>query len=68
MLSRGASGIKGLGRAFRIFDDDGSKTLDMNEFTKGLHDYGVVLEKDEAQKLFQSLDQMVVAALTLTSF
>ena len=33
-------------RAFRIMDDDGSKSLDFQEFRKGIHDYGVDLEID----------------------
>ncbi|XP_026794604.2 calcyphosine-like b isoform X2 [Pangasianodon hypophthalmus] len=56
-LSRGSSGIKGLGRAFRIMDDDNSRTLDLKEFMKGLNDYGVLMEKDEAIALFQQFDR-----------
>ncbi len=38
-------------------DDDNSRTLDMKEFLKGLSDYGVLIEKDEAMKLFQQFDR-----------
>ena len=31
-------------RVFRIMDDDGSKKLDFEEFKKGIHDYGLLLE------------------------
>ena len=31
-------------RVFRIMDDDGSKSLDLDEFKKGIHDYGVSVE------------------------
>ena len=31
-------------RVFKIMDDDGSRTLDFNEFKKGLRDYGLYLE------------------------
>ena len=48
-LSRGASGIKGLGRVFRIMDDNGNKSLDYGEFTKGLNDYGVYLDDDSVR-------------------
>ena len=33
-------------RTFRIFDDDGSKSLNFSEFKKGLRDYGLHLEPD----------------------
>ncbi|XP_064163713.1 calcyphosine-like b isoform X2 [Anguilla rostrata] len=56
-LARGSSGIKGLGRTFKIMDDDNSRTLDMKEFMKGLNDYGVLIEKEEAMKLFQQFDR-----------
>jgi len=56
-LSRGASGIKGLGRTFRIFDDDGSKSLDFNEFKKGLRDYGLYLEPQEVKEIFEAFDK-----------
>lgn len=31
-------------RAFRVLDDDGSKSLSYEEFRKGIHDYQVGLE------------------------
>ena len=33
-LSRGANGIKGISRQFKIIDDDGSKSIDFAEFKK----------------------------------
>ena len=45
-LSRGASGIKGLGLVFKIMDDDNSHTLSYPEFKKGLRDYGVYLDNE----------------------
>ncbi|NWI96027.1 CAPSL protein, partial [Pitta sordida] len=56
-LARGSAGIKGLGRVFRIMDDNNSKTLDFEEFVKGLNDYAVTLDKEEAQKIFQRFDK-----------
>lgn len=56
-LSRGASGIKGLGRTFRIMDDDGSKSLDVKEFAKGLRDYGVYLEGEQIKEVFGKFDK-----------
>ncbi|XP_030631731.1 calcyphosine-like a [Chanos chanos] len=56
-LARGAAGIKGLGRTFRIMDDDGSKSLDFQEFQKGLETYGVSMSKDKILKIFGMLDR-----------
>ncbi|XP_014668079.1 PREDICTED: calcyphosin-like protein [Priapulus caudatus] len=55
-LARGATGISSLGRTFRLFDDDGSKRLDINEFRKGMHDYGVQLKPTEVEELFNLVD------------
>lgn len=56
-LSRGAQGIKGLARCFRIYDDDGNKKLDYREFVNGLNDYGVMLSKEEMQAVFTRFDR-----------
>ncbi|KAL4237038.1 hypothetical protein ACF0H5_005422 [Mactra antiquata] len=56
-LARGACGIKGLARTFRIMDDDENKALDINEFKKGLRDYGLSMEQKEIQEVFALLDK-----------
>ncbi|XP_072032234.1 calcyphosin-like protein [Amphiura filiformis] len=67
-LKRGASGIKGLSRTFRIMDDDGNKKLDLEEFKKGLHDYGVEVNQDEAKGLFQAFDKDGNGSIDFTEF
>lgn len=55
---RGARGIRGLGRLFRIADDDGSNCIDLrNELPKLLGDIGVLLNKTEAMELARLLDR-----------
>ncbi|XP_077354634.1 calcyphosine-like b isoform X1 [Festucalex cinctus] len=56
-LARGSAGIKGLGRVFRILDDDASRSLDLKEFLKGLHDFGLPMDKEEAAAIFQRFDR-----------
>ncbi|XP_078574058.1 calcyphosin-like protein [Branchiostoma floridae x Branchiostoma japonicum] len=56
-LKRGASGIKGLGRTFRIMDDDGSRSLNFDEFKTGCEDYGLQLTDDELQEIFVQFDK-----------
>ncbi|KAM7538893.1 hypothetical protein Aperf_G00000056269 [Anoplocephala perfoliata] len=56
-LSRGASGINGLGRQFRVIDDDGNKHLSKEEFIKGCHDFKVDLTKEEVDQLFAEIDR-----------
>lgn len=38
-------------------DDDGSRSIDVREFTKGMHDYGMMMEKEEVLDLFARFDQ-----------
>lgn len=55
-LQRGAQGIKGFGRTFRIYDDDGNKALSREELAEGIRDYGVHLTADELNELFLQFD------------
>ncbi|BFZ17040.1 hypothetical protein BsWGS_20079 [Bradybaena similaris] len=56
-LARGASGIKGAQRHFRIMDDDENKKLSFDEFTKGIREVGVVLQKEQELELFKLFDR-----------
>ena len=47
MRQRGARGIIGLRRVFKIIDDNNSGTLDQQEFMKALRDYRVQLTPEE---------------------
>jgi hypothetical protein len=41
----------GIGIAFRVMDDDNTKTLDLSEFTKGLKSYGVYFDDPKVRVL-----------------
>jgi hypothetical protein len=41
LVKRGAKGMIGLKRQFKIMDSDGSGALDFNEFRKALDDYRI---------------------------
>jgi len=55
-LARGAQGIKGLSILFRIMDDDRNRKLNLEEFKKGLQDYGLNFTAIEIAELFRQLD------------
>lgn len=56
-LERGASGIHGIGRTFRVIDDNRSRTLDREELKNGLSDFGVTMTSAEVNQLFNELDK-----------
>lgn len=56
LASRGARGIIGLGKSFRIMDDNNSRSLDMYEFTKAMKDYMLGFSDGEIKQLFQFFD------------
>lgn len=56
-LARGSAGIKGIGRVFKIMDDDGSRSLDFKEFRKGVSDYGLDLDDDIIKGMFAAFDK-----------
>jgi calcyphosin len=54
--SRGARGVIGLQRQFRIMDDDGSKSLNQYEFTKAMNDFQLNFSQSEIGILFKFFD------------
>jgi Ca2+-binding EF-hand superfamily protein len=57
LLARGARGMIGLQRSFKIMDDNNSLTLDENEFVKAIKDYRVDIADNDIRKLFQAFDR-----------
>jgi Ca2+-binding EF-hand superfamily protein len=55
--SRGARGIMGLGRTFRIYDDDNSKTLCADECRKAFSELRINLTPDEQKRAFRIFDR-----------
>jgi Ca2+-binding EF-hand superfamily protein len=56
IVSRGARGINGIKRVFKIMDDNDSKTLDFNEFRKALNDFRISIPPEEYQRVFGLFD------------
>jgi hypothetical protein len=56
LAARGAKGIRGLARKFKIMDDDGNKQLDKYEFSKALTEMGLVVNKLEFEELMRHYD------------
>jgi Ca2+-binding EF-hand superfamily protein len=67
-LSHGANGIKGLGRLFKIMDDDGNRTLDMPEFKKGIRDHGLNFDAHTIQEMFNAFDTDGTGTLDFDEF
>ena len=58
IVERGAVGIKGIGRLFRIADDSADQMIDLNnELPKLMCDIGVILNKTELNELTRLLDR-----------
>ncbi|CAF1065435.1 unnamed protein product [Adineta ricciae] len=55
-LARGAQGIKGLSILFKIMDDDKNRKLSLEEFQKGVEEYGLNFSKSEISELFRLID------------
>eukprot|EP01038_Epipyxis_sp_PR26KG_P004385 gene4385-6201_t len=56
LAQRGAKGIIGLQRKFRIIDDDNSKSLSVSEFKKAMKECALTLSDEELQLLFAYFD------------
>jgi len=56
LATRGARGIIGLQRQFKIMDDDNSKSLNKYEFSKAMNDYMLGFNQQELSTLFDYFD------------
>lgn len=54
--ARGVRTIRGMGRSFKIMDDNGDRKIDKQEFYWGLKDLGADISKKEAGILLDHLD------------
>ncbi|KAK8882116.1 hypothetical protein M9Y10_044756 [Tritrichomonas musculus] len=58
IVERGAVGVKGIGRLFRIADDNADRSIDLHtELPKLMNDIGVILNKTELTELERLLDR-----------
>jgi len=56
LASRGGRGVIGLARQFKIMDDDNSKSLDKQEFTKAMADFALGFTAQQTSVLFDYFD------------
>lgn len=56
LAKRGARGIIGLQRKFRIIDDNGDRVLSLGEFNKAMKECGLNLSQEEVMILFKKFD------------
>jgi len=57
LAGRGARGIIGLQRQFKIFDDDRSHDLDAYEFKKAIKDFRIPIMEKDIERLFDIFDR-----------
>jgi Ca2+-binding EF-hand superfamily protein len=57
LQARGTLGIRGLGRMFRILDNNGNRTLDIKELQYGLGDFGVYVDDEQAKIILNYFDR-----------
>lgn len=57
IAARGARGISGIGKKFKIADDNNNKTLDKEEFKKAMHDFRIGLHPNQTGIAFDIFDR-----------
>jgi len=57
IAARGARGISGIGKKFKIADDNNSKSLDQMEFKKAMRDFRIGLSDAQVKVAFGCFDR-----------
>lgn len=57
LASRGARGLIGMGKQFKIFDDNNNRSLDFYEFTKAMKEQMLSLTDLDIKTLFDAFDR-----------
>lgn len=68
LKSRGARGIIGLQRTFKIMDDDSSRSLSLYEFTKACRDYKIGIADEHMHTLFKAFDRNLDGVINFDEF
>jgi Ca2+-binding EF-hand superfamily protein len=68
IMARGARGIVGLQRVFKIMDDDGSRTLSPYEFGKACKDFKMGIPEENFPMLFDAFDTNRDGTLNVDEF
>lgn len=68
LKARGAKGMVGLGRKFRIMDDDGSKSLCLTEFKKAMGEMELNLSDKDMRLLFEYFDKDESGSINFEEF
>ena len=68
LKARGARGIIGLQRLFKIMDDDESRCLSLYEFTKACRDFKVGISDEYLSTIFNAFDLNHDGTLSIDEF
>jgi Ca2+-binding EF-hand superfamily protein len=68
LAARGSRGIMGLGRQFKIADDDRSGNLGVDEFKKAMHDFRIGFNPEQSEKIFGVFDRDGSGAIDYEEF
>jgi calcyphosin len=68
VYKRGAKGIVGLKKQFKLMDTDGSDSVDLNEFLKAIEDFKLDFSEQKATNIFNSLDRDGGGTISIDEF
>ena len=68
VYTRGANGIVGLKKQFKLMDVDGSDSIDLQEFLKAIQDFNLDFSEEKATNIFNSLDRDHGGTISIDEF